>query len=270
MGKHYVPQFLLRGFTDNGKLFVYDKVRALWFSSQPKSVANEADLWPDEIETFITETVEEPARNAIERLRQKLHLTKQERLALARYIAFLWKRVPAGRERFLKHTPDVAEKIRRDLNSQLASEEQRIKSNIYIDKIIAEPPAALWHASMGTEFKGDFAGAVANMHWVVLHTDEPSYLASDNPVFFFAADGLGRPTSELTIPFSSRATLIGRNIAESMPLHVNAQPYQVKEINRRTAFNATRFIFAQTTLPWMTAFVTKNHTPGRGILFPKL
>jgi hypothetical protein len=99
MGKHYIPQYLLRGFTSEGKLFVFDKVDARWFSSQPKSVANEADLWPDEIETYITETVEEPARHAIERLRQKQELSEQDRLSLARYIAFLWKRVPVHRQR---------------------------------------------------------------------------------------------------------------------------------------------------------------------------
>ena len=269
MGKHYVPQLLLRGFTHNGKLDVYDKVRALWFSSQPKSVANEGDLWPDEVETFITETVEEPARNVIERLRQKLQLTEQERLALARYIAFLWKRVPAARERFLNHTPGVAEELRHKLNLELTSEEQRREANIYIDEIIADPPAILWHTSMATEFKLDVVGAIANMHWTVLHTNEPSYLASDNPVFFFGVDGLGRPNSELTIPFSSRAVLVGRNIADNMPLHLNARPYQIREINRRTAFNASRFIFTETTLPWMTHFVTKTHVPTRGSLFPK-
>jgi hypothetical protein len=269
MGKHYVPQYLLRGFTHDGKLAVYDKVRAKWFLSQPKSVANEADLWPDDIETFITETVEDPARDAIERLRQKLQLTTQERLALARYIAFLWKRVPAGRERFLNHTPNVAEEIRRDLNSRLASEEQRLKANIYIDKIIQDRPAALWHSSMRTEFKRDVVGAIASMQWTVLHTNDPSYLASDNPVFFFASDGLGRPTSELTIPFSSRATLVGRNSAGNIPLHDNAHPYQIREINRRTVFNATRFIFAEATQPWMASFVTKANAPVRGVLFPK-
>lgn len=269
MGKHYVPKFLLRGFTEEGKLSVYDKVRAQWFSSHPKSVANEADLWPDEIETFITESVEEPARRVIEQLRQKLPLTPQDRTALSRYIAFLWKRVPAGRTRFLNSTPQVAEEIRRDLNARLSSEEQRLTANRYIDEIIAEPPLALWQTSMGEEFKRDVEGTISRMDWTVLHTDRTSYLASDNPVFFFAADGIGRPTSEMTIPFSSRAALIGRNAAGNMPLHVNAHPYQVREINRRAVFNATRFIFAQATLPWMMDFVTKTHAPARGILFPK-
>lgn len=264
MGKHYIPQFLLRGFTHEGGLHVFDKARVQWFRSQPKSVANERNLWPDEVETFITEEVEGPARDAIERLRRRESLAEQDRSMLARYIAFLWKRVPAGRDRFLSSIPEVAEAVRRELIPKLASEDQRIKANAFIDKNIADPPATLWHESMRTEFKRDVEGTIARMSWQILHTNEPSYLASDHPVFFFAADGIGRPTSELTIPFSSRAALICRHAAGNTPLHMDAQPYQVREVNRRTVFNATRFIFAETKERWMTDFVTKAHTPARG------
>ena len=263
MGKHYIPQFLLRGFTHEGALHVFDRAAAQWFRSQPKSVANERDLWPEEVETFITEEVEGPARDAINRLRRRESLTEQDRSTLARYIAFLWKRVPAGRGRFLSNIPEVAEAVRRDLIPKLASEDQRIKANAYIDKNIANPPAALWHESMKTEFKLDVEGTIARMDWQIVHTNAPSYLASDHPVFFFAADGIGRPTSELTIPFSSRAALICRHAAGHTPLHIDAQPYQVREVNRRTIFNATRFIFAETKEHWMVDFVKKPHAPVR-------
>ena len=264
MGKHYVPQFLLRGFTYEGGLHVFDKARAQWFGSQPKSVANERDLWPDEVETFITEQVEGPARDAIERLRQRESLTEHDRSALARYIAFLWKRVPAGRDRFLNNIPGVAEALRRELIPKLANEEQRIKANAYIDQHIADPSAALWHESMRTEFKRDVEGTIARMSWEILHTQEPSYLSSDHPVFFFSTDGIGRPTSELTIAFSSRAALICRHGGGNTPRHTDAQPRQIREVNRRTVFNATRFIFSETRESWMTDFVKKAHLPARG------
>lgn len=266
MGKHYIPQFLLRGFTHEGALYAFDKLKNQWFRSQPKSVANERDLWPDEVETFITEEVEGPARDTIERVRNKEPLSPQDRVALARYIAFLWKRVPAGRERFLSNIPEVAEAVRRDLIPKLASQEQRIKANAYIDKNIANPPALLWHDSMRAEFRRDVEGTIARMSWEILHTREPSYLASDHPVFFFASDGIGRPSSELTIPFSSRAALVCRHATADTKLHVNAEPFQVREVNRRTLSNATRFIFSETQESWMTDFITRGDTPTRGRL----
>ena len=266
MGKHYVPQFLLRGFTLEGRVHVFDRLTTEWFRSQPKSVANERNLWPDEVETFITEQVEQPAQNSIERLRQRDVLTERDRLALGRYIAFLWKRVPAGRERFLNNLPKVAEALRRDLIPKLVSKDLRMKANAYIDRAIAEPSTAFWHESMKTEFRRDVAGVIAGMSWEILHTNEPSYLSSDHPVFFFSSDGIGHTTSELTIAFSSRAALVCRYGTVGEFHHKDAQPYQVQEINRRTVHNATRFIFSETADPKVTAFVIDAHTPARGAL----
>lgn len=266
MGKHYIPQFLLSGFTEEGRLFVFDKVRAQWFASQPKSIANEGDLWPDETENFVTENIENPAQHAIEQLRGRHQLTAPDRHALARYIAFLWKRVPANREQFLNALPEVGERIRRDLNQTLKVE-QRVIANKHIDKLIAERPAALWQASIQAGFRRDVPGAIVGMQWQVIHADEPSFFASDNPVFFFRTDGIGRSTSELTLPFSSRAALVGRYALGDRPLHVSAQSSQVKEINRRTVSKATRFVFAQTKQPWMMPFLLKVHEPARGSIF---
>lgn len=80
MGKHYVPQFLPRGFTHEGRVHVYDKLTTEWLRSQPMPVANERNLCPEEVETFITEQVEQPAQDAIERLRQRDVLTERDRL----------------------------------------------------------------------------------------------------------------------------------------------------------------------------------------------
>lgn len=263
MGKHYIPQFLLGGFTHEGRLHVFDKLITQWFRSQPKSVANERNLWPDEVETFITEQVEQPAQDAIERLRQRESLNERDRLALGRYIAFLWKRVPAGRERFLNSLPEVAEALRRDLIPRLVSDDLRLKANAYIDKAIADRSTVFWHESMKAEFRRDVAGVIARMSWEILHVSEPSYLSSDHPVFFFPTDGIGRVTSELTIAVSSRAALVCRYAAGGSVLHKDAQQYQVHEINRRTVHNATRFIFSEIADPKVRAFLTETHTPAR-------
>lgn len=267
MGKHYVPQFLLQGFTRNGRFLVFDKTQVKWFPSQPKSVANEGDLWPDETETFVTEKIENPANHAIEQLRNRLPLSQQNREALARYIAFLWKRVPANREQFNRNIPKVGERIRKELNLNLKTTNQNAVANAYIDKLIAERPPELWQTSIRTGFTLDVPGAIADMQWQVLHTDDQLYLASDNPLFFFRLDGMGRPTSEITLPLGSRSALVGYNRSRGGPLHVDANPCHVKEINRRTVSKATRFIFAEEQLAWMTLFVRKEHTPTKGALF---
>lgn len=267
MGKHYVPQFFLQGFTRHGRFLVFDKTKTKWFPSQPKSVANEGDLWSDEIETFVTENIENPANHAIEQLRNRLQLSPQDREALARYIAFLWKRVPANREQFNGNIPEVSERIRAELNLTLKTANQKAVANAYIDKLIAERPPELWQASIRTGFTRDVPGAITNMQWQVLHTDDQLYLASDNPLFFFRSDGIGQPTSEITLPLGSRSALVGHNRSRGGPLHIDASPCHVKEINRRTVSKAMRFIFAEEQLPWMTPFVEKEHQPDKGAFF---
>lgn len=105
----------------------------------------------------------------------------------------------------------------------------------------------------------DIIKGLAGMKWKVLHTNGPRYLASDNPVFFFENDGVGNITSELTLPLSSSAALVLIRVTGDFPLHRQATERQVREINRRTASNASRYIFAEKFEPWMNAFLLKTH-----------
>lgn len=266
MGKHYIPQFLLSGFTRSGRFHVFDKTQAKWFSSQPKSVANEGDLWSDETETFVTEKIENPANHAIEQLRNRRQLSPQDRDALSHYVAFLWKRVPANREQFNQNIPEVGERIREELNRTLTTSSQKAMANAYIDKLIAERPAGLWQASVRAGFTMNVPGVIANMQWQVLHTDNELYLASDNPLFFFRSDGLGKVTSEISLPLGSHSALIGHNKPGECPLHVEANSGHIAEVNRRTVSNATRFIFAEEQSQWLSAFLLTEHAPDRGVL----
>lgn len=283
MGKHYVPKFYLRGFAPADRFSIFDKIDQRWFYSQPKSVAHEVDLWPDELETFVTESIEEPAKDVIDRLRNKLSVTEPDRYVLARYIAFLWKRVPAGRDRVRGHTPLVAETVRKELNVELDEmaredktlvslvERRRAEINAYIEQIKLEKPTALWHGSLKVESSLNVGEGIAGMTWQVLHTVEPRYLTSDNPVFFFQNDGVGNVTSELTLPLSSTATLIGIRHSRELPLHGMAKEPLVREINRRTVSNATRYIFSERVEPWMNTFLLKSdHKLIRGLFHPSV
>ncbi|MCE3606571.1 DUF4238 domain-containing protein, partial [Massilia sp. P8910] len=207
MGKHYVPKFYLRGFTQADRFAVFDKEARRWFYSQPKSVANEVDLWPDELEAHVTKNIEEPAKEVIELLRKKAMVTQEERHRLAHYITFLWKRVPAGRKRVRDYTPAVADQVKDELNIALDElvredgtvvelvEQRRTEIASYIEKIKLERPASIWHGSLTVESEIGVGQGIAGMNWTVLHTSEPRYFASDNPVFFFQNDGVGNVTS---------------------------------------------------------------------------
>ncbi|MCE3605418.1 hypothetical protein LXA47_17675, partial [Massilia sp. P8910] len=63
---------------------------------------------------------------------------------------------------------------------------------------------------------------------------------------------------ELTLPLSSCASLVGIRGAASLPLHSMATDRQVREINRRTASNASRYLFAERVEGWMDTFLLKS------------
>jgi len=101
-------------------------------------------------------------------------------------------------------------------------------------------------------------GLLSQMTWRFFICGEPNaFLTNDNPVFIFKHLGIGKEYSELTFPISNYITLWAtwRPIDEGY-FHANNQV--VKEINRRTASIATRFIYFSKKRDWVITLVNKK------------
>lgn len=270
MGHHFVPQFYLRGFTEGNTIWVYDRQASCSFNSQPKTVANENKMYTEEIEGWLANEIEGPAQPAIQKVRERRALSDEDRLALARYIFVLWKRVPEGRARFAAHLPEVAESVKNELHESLSAaaatnpdlahlaETRKEEVSSIIERYQREKPAAIWQSSLMKESSAKVVDSTLSMNWCFLCSDRLQFLTCDNPVFFFSHEGINQPTSELTVPLSSSVALW----ATRRPIHgstyVSALPVAVREINRRTATNATRFVYSMRTEPWILPFVCKG------------
>ncbi len=271
MGNHFVPQHYLQGFTRGGKLWAHDKHTSKSFQTQPKSVANETEMYPTDLESYFTEAVEQPAQNAIDRIRSNDHLLGSDRAALAQYMAALWKRGPAGRTRSAEMLPGVASNVEEELHKQidelviaepklsaLAIEKKKLISNI-IKKNVEEKSTDIWHRNLSSESTPRIIDAIISMNWQFLVSKDITYLTSDNPLFFFSHEGIGPETAEVTIPFSSTTALWMNRDPKMKPLYAIAGPAFVKEVNRRTAYNATRLVFSSTNETWVSKVIFKNH-----------
>jgi hypothetical protein len=272
MGHHYLPQFYLRGFTNGNTIWVHDRLERRSFPSQPKSIANENKLYTDDIEQHLANDVEQPAKSAIETLRSHQPFDSNQRDALAHYVVALWKRVPDGRDRVYAEVPEVAESIRRELHveldesamaaPELASlvEYRKTQVSEIIEKFKKEPPHEVWHHNLVRDSSPNVVAALISMNWRVLVATEADFLTSDNPVFFFQHEGIGRSTSELSVPLSSSVLLWAHLQPTHGPLFSEARREAVRVLNRRVVSNATRYVFSQRTEPWMLPFVCKaNH-----------
>lgn len=121
MGQHYVPQFYLRGFAEGNTIWVHDKVACRSFASQPKAIANENKIYPDDLEAHLANEIETPANSVIHKTRNREALTEGDRLSLARYVVMLWKRVPEARSRVAARLPEVAASVRQEIHEGLSA-----------------------------------------------------------------------------------------------------------------------------------------------------
>jgi len=273
MGHHYIPQYYLRGFCQNfGRtIWVYDKLESCRFSTQVKSIANICGFYSPELEKYLSEEIENPANQVLDKIRNREIPTPYDKITLSRYIAVMWKRVPSGRKSFKSQAPKVASKLRDKFHRQLdeivainpSKEDLARQRKAEIDEILNaysnDPPEDVWHQLVRAEQTPRMIAAIATMSWKFLTFDKnPVFLTCDNPVFIFRSLGVGRPESELSFPLSMHIILWATRRLDRTKDYIPATPAIVKEMNRRTASVATRYVFHAKDEGWILPFLSKK------------
>ncbi len=274
MGNHYIPQYYLRGFCPGfGRtIWVYDKQKARKFQTQIKSIANICGLYPQELEKYLAEDIENPANQVLDKIHGREPLTPGDKITFSNYIAVMWKRVPETKNRLKKSAPEIIaglrEKFHRDLDEAVskglanADFAQRRKQEIdeILDRFSNEPPADIWHQVIPIERSPEITASLATMTWRFITFDEKQvFLTGDNPVFFHSNLGIGSPESELSFPISSHVTLWATRRIDLAEGYLPGRMSFVKEMNRRIASLATRFVFQGEDEDWILPFVMKKY-----------
>lgn len=270
MGHHYAPKQYLKGFTTGNTIWAHDKLERRSFPSQVKTVANETMLYTDALENRLESKIEAPAQPVISKICQRLPIDEDDRRKLAKYIIVQWKRVPKARARAMERLPQVANEVETELNEELDRLLERHPDSIEkisgfrasvaneMQRNVANPLPYIWHHSIESDSGMRLVDSLMSMNWRFLETESPRFLTSDNPVFFFEFEGIGRPTSELTFPISSTVALWASRSAQVTGQYLPATSQAIKEINRRTASNCTRFVYSCANESWMLPFITKG------------
>lgn len=276
MGKHYVPQRYLRRFAvpgDESLIWMYDKVARRW-SDRPvaiNKVAQERDYYPDDVEKQLTTLVERPGNNAIETFCSRSHFRPEHRSALSVYMAVMTMRGPRKRRESAERFPEVLESTMARLRSEAEEAAGEVDAGALarflaeLDRLeekyregipdpIAEQVRSPWPSAA-------VVAAVERMTWRFVPAPAGDfYLTSDNPAFYFGAYGLGSPKAELTFPVSADLALLGSHQGPpGSTLLVTPRPALVREINRRTATGAERFIFTGYREWWIEVVANKKY-----------
>lgn len=274
MGHHYIPQYYLEGFSslDTNMVWVYEKNGPLKFQTTVINTANEKNYYGQEVENYLSKEIEGPANSVINKIRNRVNISNEDKMTLAIYMVVMLKRVPQSKLRMREMAPDVANKLQAkwdDETNQLIRTNQdqeeyyrkrlnELKENQ--EKFLKDPPKDFWLALIPPERTPSVIKILQKMTWLFLTNDtEPVFLTCDNPVFYFSELGIGRSESEVTFPIASNITLWASWRKDLTEGYVQAKSQACKEINRRTAFNATRFIYYKRDDDWVHNFINKKH-----------
>jgi hypothetical protein len=275
MGDHYIPQYYLSGFSslnEPSKIWVYEKGSERKYLSTLKNVANENKRWPKEVEKYLANQIETPAKPILQKIRNKKPITRDDKDVLATYIVVMLERVPEGLKRTKEIFPEVKEtvfsNVEKDINRLI--EENPSKKDILQKHLRELPglkakyenefPKELWYKRISSDALPQVRAVLPTMTWIFLTSGRGQpFLTNDNPVFFFKWLGIGKPESEITFPISSEITLWitwRKNVIDNQ--YVATKETIVREINRRTAYFATRFVYGSTEANWVINLVNKK------------
>lgn len=275
MGHHFVPIYYLSGFTRDGRLWVYDKATRKAFKSQPEAIANERNLYTEELEGLLNNSIEQPANRVLGKIRRRESLSTDDREALAVYIVTLWKRGPIGRARVMEKIPDTVKEITDDLEKEIHElrGQEMLTNERYFNllsqtvnarqKLMANPPIETWWGLLEPSTSRNVVDALLNMNWAFLIDPRGEVLTSDNPVYFFPWAGLSRPESELIFPIDQYTAMLATNESFPTATYFNGNGVALREINRRTMTNTNRHLITSQPLDWIPKLIANGDGPRR-------
>jgi hypothetical protein len=273
MGDHYVPQYYLKGFSQNNgkRIWVYDKEKRIKFPTQVKSIANITAFYSRDVEQYLAKTIEGPANTVLIKIRQMEQIDQKDKKILSEYMAVIMKRVPKGLQLLEEMAPSISKKLYYDLSVELSQialtmpekkdvTQRRIKEiETILKKYSKDPPKEIWLDNIPPERSPKVVAALNGMIWRFLVSKPKSeFLASDNPLFFFTSIGIGNPNSEVLFPIAKNVALWATWKTNLPDGFINATSQAVQEMNRRTASYATRYIFKAKDEEWVLPFVIKG------------
>jgi hypothetical protein len=274
MGDHYIPRFYLKGFTENPDsefIYVYEKGKRDGFKANIRKIAQENRFYPEEIEQYLANVIEENAKPAISKIRDLQPISFEDKVHLSKYMMAMLKRVPSHKLKVQHLTPNLTDKIIDDLVNEIKELirinpekqellERRINEALsYRGKVDLDLCELAWWSNIDPDKSPKSTEALSMMTWnLFVRESEPFYLTNDNPVYFFKGIGIGNQESEVSFPISSKVVLWATWRKDLQERFVPARTAIVKEINRRTVSNCRKYVFSSGENRWIFDLMNKS------------
>ena len=275
MGHHYVPQKYLEGFADPeipGMIWMHDKKLCLFKHVSIKTSAEEAKYYSELNESQLSEKIEGPANQVLQKLRSGYGIDKNDRTCLVLYIGTMLMRGPRRRRKAYQILPKIRENVFDNFSSRLnqwakkTSADPELVSRRFNEfeqvkkKFREKPPGKIEKQIRDPWPYEKMLDKISAMTWrIVCAEGDEFFITSDNPVCFFEESGLGKPQSELTFALASNLMLFASwQGAHHETIFTKATSAKKKEANRRIANGAERFVFCQAPEAWVAHIANKK------------
>ena len=278
---HFVPQGYLAGFTDDGKLTVFDLESKKTFRTTPKNVAAKRDfnridvhgLPPDAVERALGD-FEGKAISTIRWLQESEgSMTDDELSDIVTLMTLLVTRNPRRRHRMnaaRRHAVRVIASMltsdRRIYESHVARAKRDgfISKDAHVpfekvEKFVREDQYAVEISTtenLQQEFCISFNNIfdmLASRSWslVIADADAPDFVTCDHPVAVVFKDngrhgpiGYGLPGTEVSFPLGPRHAVLGV-LENPLRPQITARTEEVAALNSRTVYHADRQVYAK-------------------------
>jgi len=291
---HYIPVFYLSGFTnDNRCIWVYDKETGNVFESKPEGIAYEKHYFSfiapngtrdsETIENLIM-SLEAECSKVVRRILSCELLNEDEGITFAYFVALMMLRAPNFRRNIESATSELMKKIsvfiashKEGFESMIAKYERDTGNKIGIpseelrewllnpDKNYTIKTDPQYSLALALDFLKDFPKVFFGMKWAFLKaTSDYKFLTGDNPLYYFDPThnprsfygvGLFNKNIEVTLPLSKDMCAFGS--WKHREGYIQAKNQWIKNINRRTAIAALRFVFASERSETLKEFIMK-------------
>ncbi len=247
---------------------MYDKCSKEFKRLPIKNVAQSSGFYSEEDERALSDQIEGPAQDPLDRLRNGQEVGVEGRRAVAVYLESMIKRGPRNRRKMIEKAPQVKSELLSEIKGNLGLEASRF--NLSQEELLHEIEE--WEGKFDSKrlsmkdalirrqwISPVMIHCIFSMTWRVIIADDSHYfLTCDNPVFFDEGYGLKPPFGEFSFPLSSHVALYGcwQGPREGL-FFVQARPPLVKEIDRRVAFMAERFVFYRHNDSWVPKVADK-------------
>ena len=253
-------------------IWVYDKKVGSSKKLPIKVVAQESGFYDPVTEKRLSEEVEGPAHAILGALRAGSALSREDRVVFTLYMATMLMRVPHRRRRGLEmvspalnSSVDELKVEARSLSGTSGISAERVEKflsdvDLVHKKFLLKPPDEVVSQIKSPWPTNRVFAAIHDMTWRIIRAPAGlQFLTGDRAAFIFDGLGLATPKSELTFPIASDIALVGcwQGIRAGT-IHIRAKAALVRELNRRLASGAERFVFYHECQPWVATIADKS------------